>query len=730
MEVLTTRDDAAITRALESAGHRVRRWAPGEDAGAAHVAIVYGIAEAKRALTAPLHVLAIVDAAEIGELPAAQVTDFALAGAAASEIAARIARICAQPSWPLQQLHKLMVFAVERTSDVVEITTPDVVFEYVNPAYEKTLGFSPGEAVGKTPKQLVRSDAHPPEFFRALERTLAAGEAWSGIMISKARAGHLVHFDTTITPITDERGVSSHHMAVKRDITTQIEQRETLLETNRALEQARDTAVAASRAKSEFLANMSHELRTPLNAIIGYSEMLLEDLAGQDQVSKDLNRIRSAGSHLLSLINDVLDISKIEADKIELRPELVDVTELALAIAATVKPLAMKNGNTFEVQCDPEIGTMVVDRTRLRQVLFNLLSNASKFTKDGRIELAVERRANTIAMIVRDTGIGISPEQQAKLFRPFVQADSSTTRQYGGTGLGLVICRRLVEKMGGRIDLQSALGFGATFTVELPRDAAESDAEIRHARDGGTPLVLLIDDDGDVRDVFSRMMPKRGFQVVLAATGKEGIELAARVKPDAIVLDVKMPGMNGWEVLSALKLSEHTAHLPVIMLTMMQQRDVGQALGAVDYLIKPLDPDALVKTLRRHVKAPGARVLVVEDDEPTRALVTRTLTAAGHRVATAENGRIALEALPDLVPDIIILDLTMPVMDGFAFLHELRIEPRYAQIPVIVATARTLTDEERRRLVASAQHVVEKQAHTHAELLDVIGAQIRSMVKA
>jgi hypothetical protein len=528
----------------------------------------------------------------------------------------------------------------------------------------------------------------------------------------------------------------SHHVGVKRDITDEIQRRVAWLETNRALERARDTAVAASRAKSEFLANMSHELRTPLNAILGYSEMLLEDLGGDEQVAKDLNRIRSAGTHLLTLINDVLDISKIEADKIELSPETFEVREMIESVAATVEPLAAKNRNKFTVRCDPALGAMTADRTRLRQVLFNLLSNACKFTKDGHVELIVERRARAFVIRVRDNGIGISPDQQAKLFQPFVQADSSTTREYGGTGLGLVICRRLVEMMGGSVILTSTLGHGSTFAVELPADQLGEGSSIAIRvmgpgdRDASGPLVLLIDDDPDVRELFARMMPRRGFRVLVSSTGAQGIELAGRLKPDAIVLDVKMPGMSGWDVLSALKLSERTAHLPVIMLTVLHQKEIGQALGAVDYLLKPLEPDALTATLRRHIKTGAAHVLVVEDDEATRELMTRTLVHAGHRVTAVENGQVGLERLrgSGSAPDIVILDLMMPVMDGFTFLHHLRAEPDHAHLPVIVATARVLSDEERRNLELNAQHVIEKQSHTRAQLLDIISEQIQAIV--
>ena len=707
----------------------------------AHVALVDGLAHVTRAAAAPVHLIALLWPGELGELGQAgqpsRLTDFAVKPARPAELAARVRRVAGQPAWPLRQLHDLMTLAVARTSDVVEIATPSAVLQYVNPAYEALLGIAPAEAIGKTPAQLVRSDAHSPEFFRELDRTLSAGTTWSGTLISKRRDGRMVHFDTTITPISDATGAITHHMAVKRDITAEIERRQALLEANRALTQARDAAVAASRAKSEFLANMSHELRTPLNAIIGYSEMLLEDLGGDEQVHKDLQRIRSAGSHLLALINDVLDFSKIEADRVQLSPERIDVAELAGAVAETIRPLARKNRNRFELRCAPDAGAIFADRTRLQQVLFNLLSNACKFTKDGDIELAVALAPaaagapRTLELRVRDTGIGITPEQQANLFQPFVQADSSTTREYGGTGLGLVICRRLVELMGGTIALASARGEGTTFTVTLPADLERSSValELRLDRDDARPLVLLIDDDVDVRDAFTRTMTRRGFRVQLAGTGPQGVELAARLRPDAIVLDVKMPGMSGWDVLSALKLAERTAPIPVIMLTVLQEQAVGQALGAVDYLIKPLDPDLLTATLRRHLHLAPAHVLVVEDDEPTRELIARTLTSAGHHVSTAENGQVALDRLAGLAPDLVVLDLMMPVMDGFSFLQHLRARPEHAELPVIVATARDLSGEERDALRAKVQRVIEKQAHTRDQLLDVIGSQIAALVE-
>jgi signal transduction histidine kinase/DNA-binding NarL/FixJ family response regulator len=513
---------------------------------------------------------------------------------------------------------------------------------------------------------------------------------------------------------------------------------EALLEANRALAEARDAAVAASRAKSEFLANMSHELRTPLNAIIGYSEMLQEDLAADSQVAKDLGRIRGAGTHLLSLINDVLDISKIEADKVELHPEEFSLSDLIEQVAATMKPLADKNGNRFYVRAEEGLGSIQADRVRLRQILLNLLGNACKFTKRGKLSLSARRVSRDerawFEIEVRDSGIGISAAQQEKLFRPFVQADASTTREFGGTGLGLVICQRLAQRMGGEIRLESAPELGTTLTLLLPveSDKLAADERLRPSEPSLAPAtgptVLLIDDDPGARDLFARVLAQRGFQPVVAATGRAGIECAARLKPDAIVLDVKMPGLSGWEVLSALKLSEETARIPVIMLTVMQQQEIGQALGAVDYLIKPIDPATLTATLRRHLGVTPARVLVVEDDEPTRDLVRRTLEKEGNLVSEAENGRVALDLLRDLSPDIVVLDLMMPVMDGFTFLQHLRQDPRHERLPVVVATARELSAEELTELESLVQRVIEKNAYSRRELLETISSEIQQIV--
>jgi PAS domain S-box-containing protein len=722
---------SAVAAELRAAGHEVTVFAAG--GARPRVLVADGPEAAARDRAGADDLLVLVEVEQLPQLTswAQPPVDFAIKPTRPGELAARVAAIVAEPTEAERIRDRILSLAVERSSDVIELTDPSARFLYVNPAHGRALGFAREEAIGKTPGQLVRSDAHTPEFFRTLDTTLKRGETWQGTLISRRRDGQYVHFDTTLTPVADRHGTITHHVGVKRDITEQLARQEALLEANRALEQARDAAVSANRAKSEFLANMSHELRTPLNAIIGYSEMLMEDVSPGDQVHQDLNRIKSAGTHLLALINDLLDLSKIEADRVDLTPSRFLLGDLLEEVAATIEPLVLKQGNVFTITGGTGVGNVTVDRVRLRQILLNLLGNACKFTRNGTItvEVAAERHHGTpwFAIRVRDTGIGISDEQQKKLFRPFAQADASATREFGGTGLGLVISRRLAEMMGGEITMESELGVGSVFTVRLPREEfATSPGVMRIARGG--PRILLIDDDPECHLMFERILSRRGFELLSATSGAEGLEMARQRRPAAIVLDVKMPGMTGWEVLSTLKISEDTARIPVIMMSVMHQHEIGRTLGAAEYLLKPIEPKALIETLTRFAPSHGARVLVVEDDEPTRELIRRTLESRGNVVAEAVNGQRALDCLDDFDPQIIVLDLMMPVMDGYTFLDQLRHSAKHAAVPVIVATARKLEEDERRVLAQSAQRVIEKSAFTRHELYAAIGDQIEALL--
>jgi signal transduction histidine kinase/CheY-like chemotaxis protein len=509
---------------------------------------------------------------------------------------------------------------------------------------------------------------------------------------------------------------------------------------------AKEASETANKTKSLFLANMSHELRTPLNAILGYSEMLQEEAIERElpEFGGDLEKINSAGKHLLTLINDILDLSKIEAGKMELFLESFDVAGMVNEVANTFQPMVETNANTLHVELAPDLGAMHADQIKVRQALFNLLSNAVKFTQNGSITLEAGRESmdgeDWIEFRITDTGIGLSADQIVKLFQDFTQADASTTRKFGGTGLGLALTRRFCQMMGGDVTVHSKPSEGCIFTIKLPAvvtdelpelasvqgDVVAGSASCGVDEDGipftsGATCILVIDDDPTQRELMQRFLTGEGFNVRVAGSGEEGLRLARQFKPVAITLDVMMPGMDGWSVLSSLKSDVALRDIPVIMVTMVDDPDRGFTLGAADYATKPIDRRRLAQILRKHTcDNPPCPVLLVEDEPSTRALTRKMLEKEGWKVTEAENGRAALESMERERPRLILLDLMMPEMDGFEFAERVRRHPEWRSIPIVVLTAMDLTNDDRKRLNGYVESIIRKAADSRESLLNQV----------
>ncbi len=512
-------------------------------------------------------------------------------------------------------------------------------------------------------------------------------------------------------PVLNERGALREWVGIHTDVTERREAAEELA-------RAKEAAEAANRAKSQFIANMSHELRTPLSAVIGYSEMLEEEVEemGQPQLLGDLRKINSNARHLLGLISDVLDLSKIEANRMTVFAEEFDVAELVRGVGATVDGLVRKKNNSLSVEADGALGSMHSDQTKLRQCLFNLLGNAAKFTEAGRIALHASRSREDgrdwLTFRVSDSGIGMTPEQLGRLFERFSQADASTTRRFGGTGLGLSITRAFAELLGGDITAESAAGEGSAFVLRLPATYHEPEAaEAVEAEAEAAEVVLLVDDDAATRDLVGRFLHREGFRVRATGDGRSGLALARSLKPRVILLDVMMPLMDGWSVLSAIRHDPEIADIPVVMISFVDEQGLAASLGATDYLTKPVEWDQLrgvMDRYRGHGGGEAGRVLVVDDDEGSRERLAAMLGRHGWRVATAADGALGLAAVEAAVPALILLDLMMPGMDGFGFLEALRARPEWRDIPVVVVTAKELDREDRARLEGRVERVIAK----------------------
>jgi len=621
---------------------------------------------------------------------------------------------------------------------IITIDSSGIVNSF-NPAAEKIFGYLAKEVIGKNINMLMPEPYHSAHD-TYLEHYLDTGEAK---IIGSGREVTGLRKDNTTFPMllaVGEMLVGNSRMFT--GTITDITERK---RAEKQLIHAKEFAEEANTAKSRFLANMSHELRTPLNAIIGYSEMLAEEVTSP-KIIDDLKKIRSAGNNLLSMINDILDFSRIEAGKIELSPETFSIESLTQEIERMVVPLVEKNNSVLTVHYEPDLGDMQTDTTRLQQVLFNLLSNAAKFTKNGRIDLQVassgEGTEKKIIFTVSDTGIGMDAEQINCLFRPFVQADDSTTRKYGGTGLGLVISQRFSKLLGGGITVKSTPGRGSVFTLYLPVSLpdmkspipvmkASSETEIEepiiHSVKNPAGTILVIDDEATARELLCTYLNKAGWNVVTAADAKTGLRYAHKIHPDSITLDVLMPGLDGWAVLEILQADSELKSIPVIMCTIVDEKKHGISLGATDYLVKPIVRDQLIAVLNKYNHKKQCHLLIIEDDDATREIMARTAGTLGWSITEAVNGKQGLESIKKKRPDLILLDLIMPELDGFGVIEVMQREPAWKDIPVIIVTAKNLTAEDHRQLNSYVDKILEKGKYDINTLLEHLSTSLNDL---
>jgi PAS domain S-box-containing protein len=483
----------------------------------------------------------------------------------------------------------------------------------------------------------------------------------------------------------------------------------------------------ASEAKSRFLASMSHELRTPLNAIIGFSDLLISEPTGAFAPSKRsqfLDQIHKAGIHLLSLINDILDLSKVEAGQMDLRLTSFDLMTSINQTIETVGPLVDQKRLTLQVEPDVRIN-LYADEGKVRQMLLNLLSNAIKFTPEGgRIAVSASPLADEVVVGVADTGIGIAAQDQARLFVEFQQLDQGPGRRQQGTGLGLALTKRLAELQGGRVWVESEVGSGSRFFFALPTRAVEPQRPgmvVESEPQPNGPLVMVVEDQDSAAALLSFTLRRAGYRVELVRSGKQVLERAIRLRPHAITLDILLPDPDGWDILRALKVSPETRDIPVVVISVLDDRSLGFALGADEYLVKPVSREALEKFLNRRGVAGGqrqrtARILAVDDDPVTLQLLKETLEPQ-FRVLTASDGPSGIELARSERPDAVILDLMLPDMSGFEVASALKADAATMSIPILILTAKDLSEEDKTRLNGHVSRVMRKGEAATADLL-------------
>jgi signal transduction histidine kinase/DNA-binding response OmpR family regulator len=516
-----------------------------------------------------------------------------------------------------------------------------------------------------------------------------------------------------------------------RELEQRVEARTTQLATaNKELERQNREVERATQLKSQFLASMSHELRTPLNAIIGFSDLLAEKTADlTDKQNRFIGHVRNGARHLLQLINDILDLSKIESGLLELRRETFGLSEAMPEVLSVIRPLAI--AKKIRIEHGQESFPVYADRVRFKQILYNLLSNALKFTPEGgRVRVGSSSDGSLVRISVTDSGIGIRPEDQQLIFEEFRQAGETTKGVKEGTGLGLAITKRLVERQGGTIRVTSQLGRGSCFSFSLPagKHALEVQLEPVASEVGladpdfsdGKPLVLVVDDEPSARELLASYLEGAGYAVTTVSSGAEAVERARQLHPAAITLDILMPCGSGFGTLAELKKTRETAHIPIIVVSVVDQKETAFTLGAAEYLVKPVQKSALLKALHQHLRTTSDRsnnILVVDDDPSALDIVSDILRSVGYTPLTVSSGKDALQLLSKGDIDAILLDLMMPEMDGFEVLHAIKDIPELCEIPVFVLTAKDLTESESRLLKSGVRALFRKDTSWRNDLL-------------
>ena len=605
----------------------------------------------------------------------------------------------------------------------------DLRFIRINAAGEELIGVPREEMIGKND-----FDFFPPDqaqLFIDGDRETLRNRRLVDIPEETIQTRHkgirILH--TRKIPLLDTNGEPAFLLGISEDITAAKRVQE-------ALQLAQEEADRANRAKSQFLATMSHELRTPLNAILGFSELLSDDVAGHfDDATRRrfLDQIHTSGQHLLQLINDILDLSKVEAGQMDLHVREVNVSQVVDDARATVEPLARARGVTLDIQLEAGL-QLVADAAKLKQMLLNLVSNAIKFDPTGgRVSISARRIDSWVDIAVSDTGIGIAKEDLDGLFAEFHQLDAGYGRQQEGTGLGLALTKRFAELHGGYVTVESAVGTGSTFTLRLPLDPTHRIAQAASERaaviatDPTHPLVLVVDDNRQAAEILGRHLKAGGFRMEVARTGPEALAKARRLKPVAVTLDILLPEIDGWEVLSRLKADPATRDIPVVVISVVDDPNLGRALGAIDYFVKPVDGKALLSRLEQYTFAAKAKsepvhVLVVDDEQANLDLMERLLKPAGFEVQSANGGQNGIDMARSQMPDLILLDLLMPNVSGFDVVEALGTEEKTRSIPIMVLTAKVLTESEKTTLNRQVAAIFQRKAVAGAELTDWLRA--------